>query len=322
MMRPTKADEPVTMPELDAPQTCSSYGIDSLMQCVDKARLEADVHLIAKPRPPESEHHSTVRKLCAERLSKLGFEVSYQSYGSGTNVIGVKPGFTKPTEQVIISAHYDHLENCPGADDNASGVASVLETARVLAEARLDRSLVVACWDEAERGQIGSQAYARDARKRGDKIVTMFSYESIGYASSEPDSQRVPDRFEELFPDQALAMLDNDYRGDFLTVVADTATEGWALALVKHAKEVELPVQVLTLTTATKARQKKVHRSDHSSFWEADFPALLVTDSGSFRNPNTHCEGGPDSPDKLDYTFILRSTRAALGAVVEALELR
>jgi len=322
MMRPTKADEPVTMPELDAPQTCSTYGIESLMQCVDKARLEADVRLIAKPRPPESEQHATVRKLCADRLSALGFEVSYQSYGSGTNVIGVKPGFTKPTEQVIVSAHYDDVENCAGADDNATGVAAVLETARVLSEARLDRSLVVACWDEAERGQIGSQAYAREARKRDDKIVTMFAYESIGYASSEPDSQRIPDRFEELFPDQALAMLDNEYRGDFLTVVADTATEAWALSVVKHGKGLKLPVQVLTLTTATKTRQTKLHRSDHSSFWDADFPALLVTDSGSFRNPNSHCEGGPDSPDKLDYDFVLRITRAALGAVVEALELR
>jgi Zn-dependent M28 family amino/carboxypeptidase len=321
-MRPTIADQPATMPEIGAPEPCGTYAVDSLMKCVEEARIEADIRLIAKPRPPDSEHHEAVRKLCRERLSKLGFDTRDEPYGTGTNVVGVKPGFSKPGEHVIVSAHYDHVDRCEGADDNASGVAAVLETARVLAEARLDRSLVVACWDEAEQGQKGSTAYARTARERNDRIVAVFAYESVAFASSAPDSQRIPDRFEELFPDQALAMLDNDYRADFVTVVADTTTESWGLAVVKHGKEVELSVQVLTLTAATKARQQSLHRSDHSSFWDANFPALLVTDSGPFRNPHSHCENGQDSPDTLDYGFAGRVTRAALGAVVDALELR
>jgi len=292
------------------------------MQCVDSDRIEQDVQTIAKPRPPSSKHHLAVRNLCAERLSALGYTVTLHPYGTGTNVVGTKPGFSKSQQQVILSAHYDHLAGCPGADDNASGLAAVLETARVLITARFDRSLLIACWDEGEQGQVGSAAYAREARARDDRIVGMFSYEALGYASSEPGSQQVPDRFEEAFPDLALALLESDYRANFLTVVAETATEPVAAAVVRHGQALGLPVHVLSLTERQKVKQQELPRSDHASFWDAGFPALLLTDTGSFRNPHHHCQTTPDAPATLDYQFTTTTTRAGLGAAVELLRLR
>jgi hypothetical protein len=321
-MRPALDDTPATMPDLAADPECGPDSARALMRCVEKERIAADLRRIAQPRPPGSEHHGAVRALCAERLRGFGFEVNVERYGSGVNVVGVKPGFTKPKQQVIASAHYDHIEGCAGADDNASGVALVLELARVLSDARFDRTLIVACWDEAESGQLGSQAYAERARERDDDIVAAFAFESVAYASSAPDSQQIPERFEELFPDQALALLDNEYRGDFLTVVADSRTEQWALGLLQHGKAIDLPVQVLTLTESTKARQRKLDRADHSSFWDASYAALLVTDTASFRNPHAHCKDGDDAPDGLDYDFATKAARASLGALVDVLELR
>ncbi len=308
--------------DLDDGYSCGPYSAETLMHCVEGDRIEADVRGIAKPRPPTSQHHLAVRDRCVQRLTALGYEVTLHDYGTGTNVVGMKPGFSRPQEHLILSAHYDHLAGCPGADDNASGVAALLETARVLATARFDRSLLVACWDEGELGQRGSTAYAREARAPGDRIVAAFSYEAIGYASSEPGSQRVPERFDEAFPDEALALLESDYRANFLTVVAETATEPAAAAVVHHGHAIGLPVHVLSLTERQKVKQKHLYRSDHASFWDAGFPALLLTDTGSFRNPHIHCRDTPDSPVTLDYHFAAAATRAALGAAVELLQLR
>jgi hypothetical protein len=325
--RPTMRPQPSaggapTVPELDASERCGPFSPDTLMACVDEKRIERVVREIAKPWPAGGEQRDAVRKLCASELEAAGYHVSLHDYGTGINVIGTKAGFSKPAQQVIVSAHYDALRDCPGANDNASGVAVVLETARVLAQARFDRTLLVACWDEGERGQVGSAAYATEARSREDNIVAMVAYEAVAYASEEPDSQTIPERFEELFPDQALAMLDTHYRANFLTVVAETATEPSAQAMARYGDSVQLPVHVLTLTESVKRKQRKLHRSDHASFWDANYPALLVTDTGRFRNERVHCRKGQDTPDSLDFRFAARSAKASLGAVVELLQLR
>jgi len=245
-----------------------------------------------------------------------------QPYGTGINVVGTKRGFTKPDEQVILSAHYDHLVGCPGADDNASGVAVVLEMARVLADARFDRTLVVACWDEGEKGQLGSAAYAASARARDDDIVAVVVFEAVGFVDRERYSQSLPDRFEERFPDQALALLDNDERGDFVLAVSDRDTMSVAQLMVKHGRELALTVHALTVRGSFKQQLSETYRSDHTSFWEADFPALLLTDTGSYRNPRVHCVEGRDAPNTLDYAFAAKVAGAGVGALVGLLELR
>jgi Zn-dependent M28 family amino/carboxypeptidase len=165
------------------------------------ARLQSDVVLIAEPRPPGSTHWQAIQDLCADRFQQYGFEVERHQYATGVNVIGKRAGSTTPGEQVIISAHYDHIPDCPGADDNASGVAAVLETARVLAGAAFDRTLVLACWDEEEDGLIGSEAYATRAAQNNETIVSMVSLEMIGYRS-DSNSQTTPAGFNLLFADE------------------------------------------------------------------------------------------------------------------------
>jgi hypothetical protein len=301
-------------------ESCGPYATDTLMRCVSGARLESDVRRLAVERSPGSAGHAAARELCRARLDELGYEVRVEDYGGGVNVLGDKPGFTKPEERVIVGAHYDAVAGCPGADDNASGVAAALEAARVLATARFDRTLTVACWDEGELAQRGSIAHAGTLAP--ETVALAVSLEAVGYASEAKDSQAVPEGFEQLFPDSALALLDNDFRGDFLTVVAENASDAYAQGAPALGKKNALEVHVLTLTARQKVKQKKLHRSDHASFWDAGMPALLFTDTGPFRNPRIHCERGADDADSLDYGFAERALRVALGVVVEALELR
>lgn len=321
-MSPDK-DLPVgEVPDLGAPDACGSYDANALMRCVSPKHIEADARLIAHERPPGSAHHGAVRETCRARFDALGYETRLVDYGSGINVIGQKPGFSKPEQVVVIGAHYDQLAGCPGANDNASGVAALFESARVLATARFDRTLVVACWDEGERGQLGSAAHAEEAEAGGVKIQLAVSFESLGFYSSEESSQRVPEGFEQLFPDQALALLDNDHRGDFLTVVAEPATEAWAERVLRHGKDDQLSVHVLTLTDRMKVKQRSLHRSDHASFWDHGFAAMLLTDTGPFRNERVGCAKGQDEIATVDFTFTARATRAGIGAIAEVLEIR
>lgn len=314
---------PLLAPELADDTNCANDSVAGLTGCIDDAFIERDIRRIALHRPPGSPHHAAVQALCAERLAAMGFEMEVMRYGSGTNVIGIKPGFSKPQERVLLGAHYDQLEWCDGADDNASGVAVLLELGRVLSRATFDRTLVAACWDEGEKGQLGSRAYAERARSVGERIEVAFSFEAVAYASDEPDSQRLPDRFEEIFPDQALSLLDSDYRADFLTLVSEAHTDDYAAAASEASKRIALPLQVLRLSEAQKRKVNgDMHMSDHVSFWNVEVPAMLFTDSGRYRNPNIGCKAQPDSVDTLDYAFAGKVARAALAAAVTALEIR
>lgn len=158
---------------------CAS-SVAELPDCVDGARYQADLEFVAAERPPGSDHWQEVQDLCAETFADLGMDVELHVYATGVNVIGRMAGTTLPDEQVLITAHYDHIEGCPGADDNGSGVAGLLESARVLAEGQAERSLVFACWDEEEAGLVGSEAWVSEAAARGDQVVTVFNYEMIG----------------------------------------------------------------------------------------------------------------------------------------------
>ena len=140
-------------------QGCEATDIAGLQACIDKERYIEDLETVAIIRNPGSDGWKVVQELLAARLERLGYELEKWDYGSGVNVIGRLPGVTEPDTEVIISAHYDHIPGCPGADDNASAVSGALEIARVLSGREFNRTLVVAFWDEEELGLIGSRHY-------------------------------------------------------------------------------------------------------------------------------------------------------------------
>ena len=150
------------------PSGCASSP-EALADCVDPAAYQADLEFIASLRAPGSAHWQAVQDLCADRLTELGYDVELFEYGSGINVLGTLPGSAPDAPHIMIGAHYDHIEDCAGADDNATGVAGSLEAARVLAMGEYTNTLTIACWDEEELGLVGSEAFATTAAAQGSR---------------------------------------------------------------------------------------------------------------------------------------------------------
>jgi hypothetical protein len=291
-------------------------GSPALMALVDAAKWSADLAVIAKPRPPGSAHWQAVQDLCAERLTSLGYTVTRPAFAGGVNVIGVLAGTSLSKESIVLSAHYDHVGDCDGADDNASGVAGVLEAARVLATTPHARTIVAACWDKEEDGLLGSSAWVADAKAKGELVTMAFVFEMIGFRATEPGSQTLPAGFELLFPNEAKLLADQGNRGDFIAAIADESAGATVQALVTHGKAAGLPVQALVIPAALKNSDiiGDLRRSDHAPFWMADYPAIQLTDTANFRNPHYHCYGGPDVPADLDPEFAADVVRAVVGA--------
>lgn len=299
---------------------CGS-GASAPSEQVDRAAYEADLTTIAAPRSPGTPHWQTIQDMCADRFAALGFDVERHQYATGVNVIGVRTGTSKPAERVVVSAHYDSVPNCAGADDNGTGVAGVFEAARVLSKESHDRTLVVACWDEEERGLIGSTAYAKRAKAAGDAIVLSLVFEMIGYRSTAPNSQKTDAALAAVFPDAAAQIAANDNRGDFLLVVNDETATAAVADMQKGAKDVELPIVNISLLAPLKLSIDGLRRSDHAPFWDADYPALFVTDTADFRNPHYHClRQMPDVLADIDFDFAIANTKVVVGAAAAALD--
>jgi Zn-dependent M28 family amino/carboxypeptidase len=146
----------------------------------------------------------------AKELETLGFEVSYQKYAVGgktvENIEAELSGRSIPDEIIIIGAHYDSVPFCPGANDNASGVAALIETARILSVKKSSRTLRFVAFVNEEppyfqTRNMGSRVYASRSRQRGEKIIAMLSLETIGYYSDRKGSQKYPVPFGFFYPD-------------------------------------------------------------------------------------------------------------------------
>lgn len=295
----------------------------ALADCVDPEQWEDHLAFIADIRTPGTSHWEAVQDLCASRLEEYGYEVVLHKYGTGTNVVGRRLGATAPEQQVLIGAHYDHIEDCHGADDNASGLAAALEVARVLALAEFDRTVIVACWDEEELGLVGSEAYVAAAKNTGDEILINFNYDMIGYYDEAPNSQTVPSGFEIAFPDAYAELEATAFKGDFITAVADSDSHDHLLALGAAADRIGLKKSLLELPAGAESLEAfaDLRRSDHAPFWDAGYPAVFLTDTGEFRNPNYHCMGGPDEVSDLTASFAVGVTRITVEAAAVALGL-
>lgn len=230
---------------------------------------------------------------------------TYDALGDeATNIIVEQQGKRRTEEIVLLGAHYDTVATTPGADDNASAVAVLLEVSRLLRDLqgnRTARYVAFACEEPPyfNLDSMGSQHHARKARERVDKIVGMLCLEMVGYFRDEIGSQQIPPTIPKFlhrfFP----------RRGNFLAAVGNPPS--WKLAWTfrrgfKHGTRMPLFSIVLP---------EKIHEirlSDNSSFWEQGYPALMLTDTSYLRNPNYHLES--DTPDTLDYA---RMTEVTLG---------
>ena len=217
-------------------------------------------------------------------------------------------GLDRPQEIVVVGAHYDSVPGSPGANDNATGVASLIEIARLLRPSRLRRTVRFAAFVNEEPPYfqsefMGSLVHARGCRARGEEITAMLALETMGYYRDEPGTQHYPAPLGLIYPSE----------GNFIGFVGDTGSR----ALVKEC------VRVFRETTrfpseggATFSAIPGVGWSDHWSFWQAGYPGIMVTDTAPYRYPEYH--SADDKPERVDYGRLAR-VAAGIARVVRHL---
>lgn len=301
--------------------TCGSTTPANYAGCVEVAHLEATVRTIVGPRAVGDAKWQVARDLCHDTLSDLGFTVTLQPTPNGTNVIGTRLGTDKASELVVVGAHYDGVPGCDAADDNGSGVAGVLEVARVLAGLDARRTLVVTCWDEEELGLIGSRVQAEALYGQSANVVLAVSFEMIGFTDARPGSQSLPLGFGALFPDAQRALDALGGRGVFITLIGGDDAAGPRAALAEAANAIGLPTIEVELSEVMRGSPffADLRRSDHASFWDFGYPAIQLTDTANFRNPHYHCGDGADAVDTLDFAFMHAVTAMSAVAIAHVL---
>lgn len=245
----------------------------------------------------------------ADQFRSLGLIVtghSFDAYGrTFRNVIATLPGSGASAAPLIIAAHYDTVLGSPGADDNASGLAVLLDAARSLAGRPLACEVRFIGFCLEEENQLGSRAYAAHLRTTNQPIQGMIALECVGYASAEPDSQRTPPGVPIPVPTT----------GNFLGVIGNEAAAPLVVALVQAASGLVPALKAVPLLVPGRGEQlPDTRRSDHAAFWDLGYPAVMLTDTADFRNPHYHRP--TDTIETLDVAFMERTTACLTAATV------
>lgn len=213
-----------------------------------------------------------------------------------SNIEATLPGHSRPEQIVVLGAHYDSVMDCPGANDNGSGTAATLELARLLAQARPAQTIRFVFFTNEEppyfqTEEMGSLVYARACRERGDAITAMLSLETLGYYTDAPHSQVYPEPLHKFYPTE----------GNFIGFVASGSSRALAhRAVAAFRSQVHFPSEGV----AAPGILPGIMWSDHWSFEQAGYPALMITDTAPYRYPHYH--EMDDTPDKLDYPRFAR----------------
>lgn len=246
-----------------------------------------------------------VRAYLTEQLAPLGPVQEHhfhEGIDAGTNLILMLPGQRPELDPLLVAAHYDGPLHSIGADDNASGLAALIELAKHWADEPPRRAVWIVAFDQEEWGRLGSTALAQELQAGGQKLKLVESLEMLAYTCET-----------QSYPVQAMRAVYGD-RGDFIAVVGNLGAAamlpGLASRMGKHVVTKVLPVPDAGRSLPD------VRLSDHSPFWDAGYDAVMVTDTSFLRNPRYHRMS--DTIDTLDLPFLAAVTeglKAGLGAL-------
>ena len=251
-----------------------------------------------------------------QRLRQAGLPPESFRYDCGGqsagDLVSEIPGTRARDVIVVVGAHYDSASRSPGADDDASGCAVLLELADAIGGTAYERTLRFVLFSNGAppRGGTpasGSRAYAKAAREKGEKIVLMLSLDSLGSFRTAPKTQSVPFPFQACYPD----------RGDFVAFVGDLSSRtNLARSLETFRKVAKFPSEGLVLPGWTPGFAD----SDDASFRAEGFPALRITDTGTWRH--VHSGTISDTSDRLDYESMARVTLGLARMISELVQKR
>jgi Zn-dependent M28 family amino/carboxypeptidase len=249
-------------------------------------RLRTHLQVLVGERHPLSSptHLQQTERYLYEQFAKLGLTVTTHELeamgGIYRNVIGVAHPPSTQGQPVlpplIVAAHYDTVPGSPGADDNASALAVLLDVAQRIKQTSLSRPVHFIAFCLEEEDLLGSRAYIAHLTTTGKPVYGAVILECVGYARDEEGSQQIP-------PGVPIAV---PTVGNFLAVIGNQSSSSLTIA-VEQAMRPHLPIVPL-IVPGNGELLPDTRRSDHTPFWEAGFPAVMLTDTANFRNPHYH----------------------------------
>jgi len=235
-----------------------------------------------------------------DSFKSLGYVTQEQEYvvqGLKAKNISIEiPGRSLGREIVVVGAHYDSVYGCPGGDDNGSGVAALLEIARQLQHATPTRTIRLVAWVDEEPPYfqtltMGSWVYAKRSRQNNEKIVAAISLETLGMYTDKEGSQNYPPGFSLFFPS----------KGNFVGFVGNLSSRSLVRDSIGFFRR---STQFPSEGVAAPGGMTGIGWSDQWSFWQEGYPAIMITDTAPFRNPNYHRLS--DTPETLNYEPMAR----------------
>jgi hypothetical protein len=327
---------------------------EGVLRAIDTGRLRANVEAMPAPRnrlhSPEAMRDAD--ELIMQGFVEAGWATEYRPYEvrnalgfldyakdkypagtklalyqhlAGANVMGIKEG-SSPADTIIIGAHHDTLRDSPGADDNTASVCALLELARVLAPYRFRDTIILAAFDMEEIGFFGSKTLVKElAQER--RIRHAIVYETMAYTDPAPGSQAMIKGLGLFYPQQVGRIKRRGSAGDWTLVIYRNSAAAVAQAFgagLAHLAGAHVPILMrdpVDLAVVGKVLRyalpvvNNFGRSDNHSFWAAGIPAIMVTDTADFRNPNYHRP--TDTPDPLDYARLAEIVGATAAAIAQ-----
>ncbi|AFY32985.1 M28 family peptidase [Calothrix sp. PCC 7507] len=265
-----------------------------------KERLQTHLNEIARERDPymATAGHFFVQEYIRQQFAQWGsveihtFLVNGKTYQN--LILNLSPQVQRRQKDlplILIGAHYDAVPGTPGADDNATGVAVLLELARKFTAEPARYPLRLVAFDMEEYGLLGSADYAALLRQQKQRLRLMMSLEMLGYQNSQPNSQNYPPPLERFYPNQ----------GDFIALIGNLRTLPDLISISRSIRQVGVPSQWLPAPNRGLI-VPQTRLSDHASFWDVGYPAMMVTDTAFLRNPHYHKPS--DTIATLDLDFL------------------
>ncbi|MEM9161766.1 MAG: M28 family peptidase [Cyanobacteria bacterium P01_F01_bin.4] len=258
--------------------------------------LVSHLDQIVRERDPflATQGHFYVQRYLQQQLAQWGavmrqsFQVKARTH---YNLSLSLPGSQPALAPVVVGAHYDTVPGTVGADDNATGLAVLLELARLLTQSQPRRPVILAAFDLEEFGLEGSRAWVEAWRQTQQPLHLMLSLEMLGYCDRTPGSQNYPAGLQAIYPNQ----------GDFIALIGNWQTLLMMRRLKRTICQGGTPCEWLPMV-ARGQWLPDTRRSDHAPFWDAGYNAILVTDTSEFRNPHYH--QATDTLKTLDFEFL------------------
>jgi Zn-dependent M28 family amino/carboxypeptidase len=287
----------------------SAAKLKALLKTIHEQALRECVERISVPRSfaVERESNRATANWLFETFDALGYQV--RRLGRYSNILALPR--MRLSEVILVGAHYDSVPMCPGADDNGSAVAAMLSCAAACSLWRPLLPVAFVAFNCEEEGLKGSRDFVQSFLPEADfSVGCAHILEMVGYASSEPNSQRVPTGLP----------IEISNVGDFLGLLANGNSRSAMDFIMERAGAYvpELPVSGLNVKLGVEKFFPVLARSDHAPFWDKKIPAVMWTDTSEFRNHNYHRH--TDTPDTLNYTFLKRITQLLTASVIEQAE--